>query len=395
MKENSKKENLALIKNRAYKKSNDLINSKGRGTLLSQKLFAIGMQHITIDQTNNVVATIDSAELKALFGTTSGSLYSHIEEACDRSRATKGQTIFDWNILEKNPEKDHLIARQVVTDAEFKDGTLTLRYNNSLTSKIIDLKKDYTILKLSETMSMRSVHSLRLHEILKSAYDYEVAVTKEKGPHSFYYPIIDLKLQLGIVTVNGDKRIQKELAKEHPDYAMVEEFIQKNGDNKYPEFKDFNKSVLKKAVAEINEITDLSVEYEPKKEKKTAVGIWFFVDKKSKSAIETVQKELSQLEMDQILDELYEVMHSDLSIAEVRELCNLTNYDKEKIMDAYECMRLYNSDVDVPIAFMKAAIKDGYKKPEKKVSKKKNSFNNFTQTTYDFDELEKQLVENM
>lgn len=387
-------ENLVLIKNRTYKKSNELINSKGRGTLLSQKLFAIGMQHLTVDSTNNVVATIDTAELKALFGTTSGSMYSHIEEACDRSRASKGQTIFDWNILEKNPEKDHLIARQVVTDAEFKDGTLTIRYNNSLTDLIIDLKSNYTTLKLSETMAMKSVHSLRLYEILKSAYDKECALSKESGKHSFYYPLIELKLQLGIVTVNGDKNVQKELAKEYPDYDLVDEIITKNGDNKYSEFKDFNKVVIKKAVTEINNKTDVHIEY--KKNGKPAVGVWFFVEKKTN--VEKKAVELTQAQKDEILDSLYEVVHSSLKLSEVRDLCNMTDYNKDKILEAYEYMIQYNSTVDVPIAFMKAAIQNGYKKPEKKTEKKqersKNPFNNFKQNEYDFEKLEKELIEN-
>ena len=36
-----------LIVNKSYKKSNELINAMGKGTALSQKLFAIGMQHIS------------------------------------------------------------------------------------------------------------------------------------------------------------------------------------------------------------------------------------------------------------------------------------------------------------------------------------------------------------
>ena len=389
-KENENKNALALIKNRTYKKSNELINAKGRGTLLSQKLFAIGMQHLTIDSTNNVVATIDSDELKALFGTSSGSLYSHIEEACDRSRAAKGQTIFDWNILEKDPEKDHLIARQVVTDAEFKNGTLTLRYNNSLTDSIIDLKSNYTTLRLADTMAMKSVHSLRLYEILKSAYDKEVALTKDNGIHSFYYPVIEIKMQLGIVTVNGDRKIQKELAKEHPDYDVVTELVTKNGDNKYTDFKEFNKFVLKKAVAEIVSKTDLSVEYEKKKSGRTVVGIWFFVSREKSSTNTTPS--LTQKDKDDILDQLYEIMHSDLKLSEVRELCESTSYQKDKILDAYEYMRQYNSDIDIPIAFMKAAIAGEYKKQSKK--RTANKFNDFPQNHYNFEELEELLIDN-
>ena len=165
-----------LITRQSYKKSNELINAMGKGTALSQKLFAIGMQHIKIDETNNVVATIYGTDLRKMFKSTSGSLYEHIEALCDRQ--VKGATIFDWNLLMKDKANGKIEAHQVVTDASFKNGTLTLRYNNSLTDKIVNLQKDYTVLSLSDTLSLKSVYSLRLYEMLKSAFDYKKAIEK-------------------------------------------------------------------------------------------------------------------------------------------------------------------------------------------------------------------------
>ena len=117
-----------IVSHKTYNKSNELINAMGKGTALSQKLFAIGMQHIEIDDTNNVVATIYGPELRKMFKSSSGSLYEHIEALCDRQ--VKGSTIFDWNLLMKDKENGKIEAHQVVTDASFKNGTLTLRYNN-------------------------------------------------------------------------------------------------------------------------------------------------------------------------------------------------------------------------------------------------------------------------
>ena len=99
----SDKKREQLIVSRSYKKSNELINAMGKGTALSQKLFAIGMQNMKVDDTNNVVATIYGSELRKMFKSTSGSLYEHIEALCDRQ--VKGQTIFDWNLLMKDKEK--------------------------------------------------------------------------------------------------------------------------------------------------------------------------------------------------------------------------------------------------------------------------------------------------
>lgn len=381
-----------LIVNKSYKKSNELINAMGKGTALSQKLFAIGMQHIHVDETNNVVATIYGTDLRKMFKSSSGSLYEHIEALCDRQ--IKGATIFDWNLLMKDKENGKIEAHQVVTDASFKNGTLTLRYNNSLTDKIVNLQKDYTVLSLAETLSLKSVYSLRLYEMLKSAYDYQSAVTKKQGEMVFEYLLPELKLELGIINSGGSKEIKAELEKDSPDYDRIDELAEKTGQNKYKEFKIFNRNVLLKAKEELNKKTSLVVDYEPIKSGRKAVGIRFFVTKKEQEAPKTVQ--IVQANRDEILDELIDLMHDDFKLREIREIAEAADYDISKIKKAYEYMQNYGTDIDVPIAFIKDCIKKGYYNTESKPkSGKSNSFNNFTQRTdYDFEELERKLLEN-
>ena len=267
-----------IVSSKSYKKSNELINAMGKGTALSQKLFAIGMQNIHVDETNNVVATIYGTELRKMFNSSSGSLYEHIEALCDRQ--IKGATIFDWNLLMKDKEKGKIEAHQVVTDASFKNGTLTLRYNNSLTDKIINLQKDYTVLSLSDTLSLKSVYSLRLYEMLKSAYDYQRAVTKRQGELVLEYWITELKLELGVINSGGSKEIKAELEKDYPDYDRIDELAEKTGQTKYKEYKIFNRNVLSKARDELNKKTSIHVDYEPVKNGRKTVKIRFFVTKK-------------------------------------------------------------------------------------------------------------------
>ena len=381
-----------LIVNKSYKKSNELINAMGKGTALSQKLFAIGMQHIHVDETNNVVATIYGTDLRKMFKSSSGSLYEHIEALCDRQ--IKGATIFDWNLLMKDKENGKIEAHQVVTDASFKNGTLTLRYNNSLTDKIVNLQKDYTVLSLAETLSLKSVYSLRLYEMLKSAYDYQSAVTKKQGDMVFEYLLPELKLELGIINSGGSKEIKAELEKDSPDYDRIDELAEKTGQNKYKEFKIFNRNVLLKAKEELNNKTSLVVDYEPIKSGRKAVGIRFFVTKKDLEAPKTVQ--IVQANKDEILDELIDLMHDDFKLREIREIAEAADYDISKIKKAYEYMQNYGTDIDVPIAFIKDCIKKGYYNTESKPkAAKNNSFNNFSQRTdYDFEELERKLLEN-
>ena len=49
---NKEERDQLIVSSKMYKKSNELINAMGKGTALSQKLFAIGMQNIHVDETN-------------------------------------------------------------------------------------------------------------------------------------------------------------------------------------------------------------------------------------------------------------------------------------------------------------------------------------------------------
>jgi plasmid replication initiation protein len=382
-----------LIVNKTYTKSNELINAMGKGTALSQKLFAIGMQHLEVDDTKNVVATIYGSDLRKMFNSSSGSLYEHIEALCDRQ--IKGATIFDWNLLIKDKENGKIEAHQVVTDASFKNGTLKLRYNNYLTDKIVDLKKNYTVLSLADTLSLKSVYSLRLYEMLKAAYDFKAYYVKEPGEQAFEYNLTALKLELGIITSGGSKEIKAELEKKYPDYDKIEALAEnnKNGENKYKEYKIFNRNVLSKAKEELNNKTSLIVDYEPIKSGRRTVGIRFFVNQKKTAG--TIEKS-PVINRDDVFDELFEILHDDFKFSEIKEIAEEADYDVEKIKSAYEYMQNYNTKIDVPIAFMKECIKkEYYRNAAQPKFPKNNVFNSFPQSnTGDFDELEKLLLDN-
>ena len=391
MPDNKDKKREQMIVSKSYKKSNELINAMGKGTALSQKLFAIGMQNITVDKTNNVVATIYGSELRKMFNSNSGSLYEHIEALCDRQ--IKGATIFDWNLLMKDKENGKIEAHQVVTDASFKDGTLVLRYNNSLTDKIVNLQKNYTVLSLSDTLSLKSVYSLRLYEMLKAAYDYKKAVTKETGEQAFDYNLTELKLELGIINSGGSKEIKTELEKDYPDYDRIDELAEKTGQTKYKEYKIFNRNVLSKAKEELNKKTSLDIDYEPIKCGRKTAGIRFFVNQKESVV---AKKASTAVNKDEVLDELIDILHSDFKVREIREIAEFADYDLDKIRQAYEYMQCYDTKIDVPIAFMKECIKNEYyANAARPMYPRNNTFNNFPQNRDDnFDELEKMLLDN-
>ncbi len=392
-----KERNEIVLRSKDYQKSNELINAMGRGTALSQKLFAVGMLNMHVDETNNVVATIQGSELRKLFNSTSGSLYQHIEELCDKNlKGKNGATIFEWQLLFKDKENGRIEAHQVVTDAVFEKGVLTLRYNNYLTDKITNLKKGYTTLSLAETLSLKSVYSLRMYEMFKSAYDFRRAVKKIVDHCVLEYSLVELKLELGIITTGGNKQIKAELEKDYPEYDKIGEIVDSMGDkadNKYKEYKVFNRNVLSKVKEELNEKTCIKMDYEPIKSGKKTTGIRFFVERRD---LQEAPKEEKTIENDDIIDELCDLMHSDFKIREIREIAKTADYDVDKIKKAYDYMLNYSNPIDNSIAFMKDCIKKEYFNQEKKpFFPKKDSFNNIMQRDkIDFDEMERLLVDN-
>lgn len=379
-----------ILKNKTYKKSNELINAMGKGTALSQKIFAIGMQNIHVDQYNSVVATISGSELRKMFNSKAGSLYEHIESLCDRT--LNGPNIFDWNLILKDKKNGTVEAHQVVTDAKFENGTLELRYNSFLTDKIVDLQKGYTMLNLSETLSLKSVYSLRMYEIFKSAYDYRKSVTGDAGEHLLEFNLTELKLELGIISTGGSKEMVKEIEKERPDYDKIASIADSLDTkyNMYREYKVFNRSVLAKVKQEINSKTSIEIDYEPMKTGRSVTGVRFFLNKKKVDVEKTTNEKFKE----ESLDELVELMNDIFKYSEVKNIAEYANYKTEEVKKAYAYM-LMQGGVESPVAYMKACIKNKYyDNKARRISDRKNNFANFQQNTYDFEELEKKLLDN-
>lgn len=105
-------------------------------------------------------------------------------------------------------------------------GSLTLRINESMSPHLLNLKQKFTKFELLFTLAMKSQYSIRLYEILKS-YEYL-----------------------------GHKKFDLDMLKEQ---LCAEKYIY---------FSNFDEKVLKIAVREINEVSDIKVSYTPIREGK-------------------------------------------------------------------------------------------------------------------------------
>ncbi|WP_141130315.1 replication initiation protein, partial [Vibrio cholerae] len=113
-------------------------------------------------------------------------------------------------------------------------GSVTLTWSDDVLKYITQLKGRFTTYKLRNIAQLQSAHSIRVYELLMRF--------NSTGERVIY--VDDFKSALGI-------------------------------SDKYPLFKDLNKRVIKPAVEELNQRSDLIIKYETIKKGRYVVGLSF------------------------------------------------------------------------------------------------------------------------
>ena len=127
--------------------------------------------------------------------------------------------------------------------ANKKKGIINIRLDDRLIPYLFDLKQQFTQYQLYNVLGMKSAFSVRIYELMKS-YSFR---------HTITFEIDELKKLL-----------------------MVEDV------KSYNRFPDFRRFVLEKAQAEINELTDIDISFEPIKTGRKVTSIRFTIEEKFK-----------------------------------------------------------------------------------------------------------------
>lgn len=226
-------------------KSNDLIQ---------QSKFSLTKTEMQI--VNYIIAKIDSPKYNTEFNSVvfdvkefysllnisddiGGSAYDHLKRSI-KKLADKSI----WLPISKKEESLIRWIEKPVIDKE--NGTITIKLDDDMKPYLLNMNV-YMKTLLRYTFEMTSKYSIRLYELLKS---WEKVKDGEKT-----FDLDELKIR-----IDADKKA-------------------------YDNFGRFRQSVLDPAVQEINEVTDLSVSYEPKKRGRKVVSVLFHIAKKSSNAL--------------------------------------------------------------------------------------------------------------
>ena len=400
------KQDLDILAGKHYSKSNALVNSKGRASLIAQKLFAVGIQQaVEEEKTGLLVTTLRGTDLRKIFNKKNGSFYEQIKEAVtpDENR----QSLLDYRVVYTDDTTKKVEAINVVTDCTFEDGILVIRFNNKVNGQIHALKANYTVFSLAETMPLKHVYSFKIYEILKAEYDRQDYIAEKQNLKESANPtyimevdLVDLKLRLGIIDPSANSDIVKALKESTPNYEKIDEIAANQKDyQKYRDFASFRRAALDKSQKELKEKTSISFEYEPIKSgkggKTSAIRFYIHKNIKADEIVDAPNEKSEILSDDDKLEVVFKIialLGSEFGARDIRIIAEKSNYDLNKVTNAYKLMKESNSEIKNPTAWIIAAIVGEYEKPRS--IKNKNNFNNFPQNSYDFDALEKLLVEN-
>ena len=407
---NTELEKIYETHNDAFAKSNYFIASKYKATLLEEKLWNIALsriqqqQYIDKGELGGLEIKLKASELKKMLGITSGTFYAQLKQA---AAALTARTMGFVN--------DELKAFKYVSailSSEYYKGILTIKFNPELKQYLTPDTK-FTVLDIYTMLQYNNLYALRLHEMLLSCCykTKKVGMSKYtlKETDGRHYKIDsnlnELKLFFGIVNAElpSVKRVLN--GSKTPDYDKA---VEKASEKSCNVWYDMRRQVLDVAIKEINEMDNgISVFYEPVKSGRggKVCGVSFFVelaDPKGKpQEQQEANRELTEDEKFEVQVSVHTMLakltNDRVKMKGVSAICKAAGYDIGKIQVAFEVASAAGK-LENPVGFFIKAIQDGYQpglpvKGKQAGKKSKNSFHNFEPRAYDWDDMERQLLQ--
>jgi plasmid replication initiation protein len=222
-------------------KANSLIQAGYRLTLAEQRVLLsaisiIGKDEVPTDQTTY---TVTANALADVTGSTARRAYQELAEAAHRLYRREVRIEGASN----GEDRERVTMTRWVQDVQYipDEGRVELRFAHSILPYLSLLQREFTSYKLQHVASMRSTHGVRLYELL--------AQWRQSGEREI--EIEDLRRMFGV-------------------------------EGRYPSIKDLKKYVIEPAVRDVNECSDLSVEWGQRKAGRRVAAIQFrFEPKKS------------------------------------------------------------------------------------------------------------------
>lgn len=364
------------------KKSNLLISAKYKSSLLENKILAIALANIqnATEEHGLLYSSVKASELRKMLNANSGSFYNQLNQAAG---SLTGRTLGM-----SDPEKKVFKYVSIVIHSSYENGVLTIKYNPEVKDYIQDIVKNYTKFKLSILLSFDSGYSYRLYELLKSKAYYPKGkkVHHENDTFHVSFLLSELKFALGVIDAN-QTLVKKILDNEKkPDFDKA---FDKAKVKVFESWGDFKKKVLEVAKKEINEKSDITIEYTPVRGGRG--GKIFQVDfsiilDENIAECDGISDEEKMAFLDHLTSFLCDNGHA-LSSKDISSIAAAAEYNWKKFKKAYQCMKQQKGTVNNIVGWLITALKEDFQ-----VSS--SQFNNYMESEYssmENNDLEKML----
>ncbi len=385
-----------LYSNLEVKKSNYLISAKFSCSLLEVQLLTLGVQRAAHAPDGRIMANFSAKEIRSLLAKDYKDVYSQLKKTAIK--------LLDNTIIVEDAESKKFAALNIVSACKSENGNFMISFTKESEDIVLSLKGGFTPMNVKLLTSFSSVLSFRLYEILRSKTweAYKIA----DNLYSIDMDISELRVTLGWLNIAHPDMAAMMSGKESIDFDKVIEkgfkIAEKDPSFKTPkwnDFREFRRGVLDVAIPEINEKSDIEVNYRPIKQGKggRVVGLTFTMekkDKKSKKPENNVIDFPRELSHDDIISEIMYMPPERIKISEAEAVAKAGEFNFDKIKEKNELSQI--SGYDNWTSWMIAALKGDYQKnteiSRKPKKKKSNQFDNFTSRDYDYDSLMKEAL---
>ncbi|HIZ08806.1 MAG TPA: replication initiation protein [Candidatus Eubacterium avistercoris] len=355
--EEIKTQELDCFRNETITRSNSLITAKYKSSLLENKLMVLALKRSKKDKLNRPSVEISAEEIRKLSGNTGGSFYGQLKLA---AKSMANRTIFI-----EDTEKKQFKVINLIHVAEYKNGMFSIRFTPEANEYLDDLRDNFTTMKLTTLFVFSSNYAYRLYEILKM---HEYKIGKDNTPIVINYSLAELKLEMNCINTE-EKAIQRELQKEAPDYDRIVNDIAK--EKHLENYSDFRKNDLDVAKKQINELSDLYMEYKPVRSGRggKVVAIDIYLQRNTNNKMYALAEEGEEIFKEEvpepanmtelILDVIDYITDVKISSKEASILLKDADYQIDTVKKAYDLSRS-QPEIKNFMGWMRQCIRDDY-----------------------------------
>lgn len=232
--------------------SNDLVKGKSALSLNSAKLLRLTIMQSIVSDNEFKPYKISIQDFADFLDIAPDNLYRDIQDICV-------QLLKEVVLIGDGNPKHKWSAFQWVTRCGYDNGTITIQLHDDMKPYILNLKKCYTQYEIDNILYLKSMHALRVYELIK------------------------MEMRNAKIYCENEKKV----------YISMEQLrIATNTEKKYKENKDFTKRVIKVACDEINEKPfGVKITYDYHKEGRKIIGYDFTIKSWSSDVVLPPEKQ--------------------------------------------------------------------------------------------------------